>query len=113
RRGLDGGGYELVLGGREALRGARPGPLGLDLAILRGRRGDKTVDQALRCRRDLVYRADEGRLVRLRRLREAGDLPDVLERSVPDFFMGRGRLVVEERVDVSAHARNRRRAGSV
>src|SRR4029450_10588381 len=42
--------------------------------------------------------------VGLRGLVEAADLADVLERRVAHFLVGGGRLEVEERVDVSAHA---------
>ena len=41
--------------------------------------------------------------IRLRRLGEAADLADVLQRCVAHLFLGRGRLEVVERVDVSAH----------
>src|SRR5207244_12968675 len=46
----------------------------------------------------------EGFLVCPRRLREAAHLADVLERRPADLVVGRLGLVVEERVDVPAHA---------
>ena len=54
--------------------------------------------------RDLVDRAVERLLVGLRRLREAADLADVLQRGGADLVLGRRRLEVVERADVAAHA---------
>ena len=51
----------------------------------------------------LVDRAGERLLVRLRGLREAADLADVLERGRVDLLLRRGRLEVEEHMDVPAH----------
>src|SRR5437763_9175907 len=45
----------------------------------------------------------ERRLVRPRRLVEAADLPDELQRGREDLFLRDRRLEVEERPDVSAH----------
>ena len=45
----------------------------------------------------------ERRLVGLRRLREAADLADVLERGGVDLLLGRRRLEVVEGADVSTH----------
>ena len=54
--------------------------------------------------RDLLDRAVERLLVDLRRLREAADLADVLQRRGADLVVGRGGLEVVERADVAAHA---------
>ena len=52
----------------------------------------------------LVHRTLERLGVRLRRLREAADLADVLERRGADLVLSRRRLEVVERSDVAAHA---------
>src|SRR5215210_9019418 len=90
-------------GGREALLGAGPASLRLDLAVLRRRIRHEIGEEVHRGVRDLVDRSVKGFLVRVRRLREAADLADVLQRRRPDLVVGRGRLEVEERLDVSAH----------
>src|SRR5688500_3690253 len=92
------------LGGCVALLRPLARPLGLDLAVLRRSRRDERVDQPPRRVGDLVDRRLEGRLVRLRRLRDAADLADVLERGAADLVLGRRGLEVVERMDVSAHA---------
>src|SRR5215210_7403838 len=89
-------------GGREALLGAGPASLRLDLAVLQRRIRHEIGEEVHRGVRDLVDRTVEDFLVRVRRLREAADLADVLQRRRPDV-VGRGRLEVEERLDVSAH----------
>src|SRR3954469_17061349 len=91
------------LGSREPLGGARPSALRLDLTVLRRRVRHEAVDQCPSRFGDLVDGAGKSFLVRLRRLREAADLADVLERCVANLFLGRDRLEVEERMDVSAH----------
>src|SRR5207244_5559724 len=89
---------------READGRAGPAALGLDLAVLRLRGGDERLEQPARGLRHLVDGPRERLLVGARRLREAADLANVLERGVPYFLVGGRRLEVEERVDVSAHA---------
>ena len=64
---------------------------------------NELVQKPRRSGGDGVDGALEGDLVRLRRLREAADLPDVLERRVAHLLLGRGGLEVVERMDVSAH----------
>src|SRR5688500_6718402 len=95
------------LGGarRAAEPGGAAGPRlrGLDVAIARRRRGDQGVEQLVSHRGGLVDRALEGRLVRLRRLVEAGELAHELERRGPDLVIGDRRIEVEERLDVAAH----------
>ena len=54
--------------------------------------------------RDGVDRTREGLLVRARRLRETADLAHVLKGGGADLVVGRFRLEVVERLDVSAHA---------
>ena len=60
---------------------------------------------------DLVDGAVEHGLVRLRRLREAAHLADVLLGCGADLVVGRGRLEVVERLDVPAHAVNATASG--
>src|SRR6266550_3779342 len=92
------------LGGRESLGSTRPSAFRFDLTIL-GRGGrHELLEQAVRSRGNLVDRAGESCLVRLRRLREAADLAHVLERGVADLLVRGGWLIVVERVDVPAHA---------
>jgi hypothetical protein len=95
--------YRPTSGGGEALGPALAATLGLDLAVLRRRIGDELVDQPPSRCGDLVDCAGERFLVRLRRVREPADLAHVLKRGVPNLVVGRGRLEVEERLDVSAH----------
>src|SRR6185436_20637764 len=99
-------GYERALGCGEALRGSRTGPFRFDLAVLWGCRRHECVEQSMRSRGDLVDRTRECFLVRLRRLREAADLADELQRGVADLVFRCGRLEVEQGVNVSAHGLN-------
>src|SRR5438876_10852802 len=92
------------LRGGEPLGRSGAGPFGLDHAVLRRRGRHELVEQPLRRRSDFVDRAGESFRVRLRRLREAADLADVLQRGVADLLVRGGWLEVVERVDVSAHA---------
>ena len=94
----------LDLNGREALSRPLSGPGGLDLAVLRRRRRHEGCHQTARRGGDLVHGAREGFLVRLRRLGEAADLADVLERGAADLFLGRRRLEVVQRSDVATHS---------
>src|SRR5918996_3626102 len=77
----------------------------LDLAVLRRRGSHQLGEELLRGRRYGVDGALERRRVRRRRLREAADLADVLQGGGVDVRLRRLRLVVVERVDVSAHGR--------
>src|SRR5438067_13738619 len=94
---------ESTLGCCEPLDGAGTRPFRLELAVLRRRGGHELAEQPPRRCRDLVDRAGERLLVRLRGLREAADLADVLERGRVDLLLRRGRLEVEEHMDVPAH----------
>src|SRR6266540_13438 len=73
------------------------------LAVPRRRRRDELGEQPARRLGHGVDRALERLLVRLRRLREAADLADVLQRGVPDLFLGRGRIEVVQLADVATH----------
>src|SRR5215469_13176859 len=53
---------------------------------------------------DFVHRGPEGSFVDRRRLVESADLPNELERGCADLILGDGRIEVEERSDVAAHA---------
>src|SRR5215469_5684259 len=53
---------------------------------------------------DFVHRGPEGSFVDRRRLVESADLPNELERGRADLILGDGRIEVEERSDVAAHA---------
>src|SRR6266566_5710595 len=88
----------------ETLGRSGTGPLGLNFAVFRRCGRHELLEQPLRRRCDLVDRPGEGFLVRLRGLREAADLADVLERGVADLLVRSGWLEVVERVDVPAHA---------
>src|SRR5579864_6297760 len=87
----------------EALLRALACALRLDLAVARRGVGHERREQVVRRVRDLVDRAREGLLVRLRRLREPADLPHVLLGRGAHFVLGRGRFEVVERMDVPAH----------
>ena len=75
----------------------------LDLAVLGRRGGHELAEELRRGGRDRIDSALERLRVGLRRLREAADLADVLERCVVHLFLGRRRLEVVQSVDVSAH----------
>src|SRR5437016_8665595 len=70
----------------ETLGRSGTGPLGLDFAVFRRCGRHELLEQPHRRRRDLVDRPGEGFVVRLRGLREAADLADVLERGVADLL---------------------------
>src|SRR6185369_15415199 len=90
--------------GGVALGGAGAPLRRLDLTVL-GRRGGLQVGEQVHRRvRDRIDRAVERLLVGLRRLVEAADLADVLERGGLDLFGRGGGLEVVERADVAAHA---------
>jgi len=88
----------------EPFGAARPCPRGQFLACPGpgGRR--KRIDQAPRSRGNIVDGGFEDRGVRLRRFREAGNLPHELKRRRAHLFVRGGRLEVEQRVDVAAHS---------
>src|SRR6266704_397213 len=75
---------------REPLGRSGASPFGFDLAILRRCRRHELLDQPFRSRGNLVDSAGESCLVRLRRLREAADLPHVLERGIADLLVRGG-----------------------
>src|SRR5262249_41189676 len=77
---------------------------GLDLPVLRRRGGPQLGEQLRRRRGDGVERPLKRLPVGLRRLVEAADLADVLERRGADLLVGGGGIEVVERSDVSAHA---------
>lgn len=56
------------------------------------------------CLRNLVYGAIEGEFVSLRRLCEATEFPDELNRRRTDFFVCGRRFEVMEGLDISAHS---------
>jgi hypothetical protein len=87
----------------EANGGPGPGLRGLDLAILRRRRGHERVEELAGHGGDRVDRADEGLLVGPRGLREAAHLPHVLLGGRADLLLGGGGIEVVELADVSAH----------
>src|ERR1700738_1194095 len=79
------------------------GLLGLDLAVARRGMGMQRNQQAPGRIGNFRDRAVEGCLVGLRRLVEAGKFPHELQRGGVDFILGRGRLEIEQRLDVTAH----------
>src|SRR5262249_4570219 len=85
------------------LRCARPGFRGLDFTVTRWRRSHQRVDEPTRVGCDLLHGPIERGLVRLRRLREAADLADKLQRGIADFLVGHRRSEVEQRTNVAAH----------
>ena len=52
---------------------------------------------------DFVHRAIEGVLVRVRRFRESGQLPNELKRRCANFVVRRGRCTIMQGLNVSAH----------
>src|SRR5215212_7387324 len=91
-------------GGGVALGGTLAQLRRLDLAVLRRRGRHERVEQPRRDLDDLVDRAIEGFLIRLRGLRRAADLAHVLERRGADLLLGGGWLEVVKGADVAAHA---------
>src|SRR5258707_15858613 len=77
--------------------------LGFDLAVagrgMRVQRGQKAAGGGGYLR----YRAVECLGIGLRRLVEAGQFSHELQRGGVDFVLGRGRLEIEQRLDVAAH----------
>src|SRR6478736_7898618 len=82
---------------------ALPRLLGLDLAVARRgmgvQRGQETAGGGGHLRDRAVERLGIG----LRRLVEAGQFSPELQRGGLDFVLGRGRLEIEQRLDVAAH----------
>src|SRR5215510_13578690 len=95
---------ELLRRRRKSLACARPRLLRLDGAIARGRRRVQRVEQRAGRLRNLGHGSFKGLGVRLRRLVEAGELANELKRRSVNFLLGRRRLEVEQRLDVTAHA---------
>src|SRR5260370_15227141 len=83
----------------------RPLPrlLGLDLAVARRRMGMQRGQKAAGGGGYLSHRAVECLGVGLRRLVETGQFSHELQRGGLDFVLGRGRLEIEQSLDVAAH----------
>ena len=79
---------------------------GFLLTVTRRRDRHQSAEQPRRRGGDFVHGPCKRRLVRLRRLRRAADLADVLERSGAHLVLGGGRLEVVQRADVPAHGRS-------
>src|ERR1700677_60296 len=80
----------------EALAGSFSPLDRLDRSVVGRVVSHELVEQARRCKRDLVDSAIEGLGVGLRGLRRAADLADVLQRGVGDLAVSRGRFVIVE-----------------
>src|SRR5207247_7348466 len=76
---------------------------GFNLTISRPRLGHQRIQQSPSGRGHLPHGAIERCLVGPWRFCEAGEFPHELERGVADLLVGRRRVEVEERPDVSAH----------
>src|ERR1035441_2699171 len=72
-------------------------------AVLGRSSGFERAEKASRNAGDFIDGSVEGRFVWLRRLVEAADLSDKLERGGLNFFLSDRRVKVEEGFDVSAH----------
>lgn len=99
---------ESILGrrpgsGRVALGRSSSPFRGLDLAILRRGRGDESVEQVGRRKRDLLDSSVESLGVLLGGLRRPADLAHVLKGGGSHLVGGRGWLEVVEGANVSAH----------
>src|SRR5207237_3615754 len=93
-----------------AAAGALPGLPSLLLAVAgRGARRERT-DQLRRCLGHLVHRAFEDLFVRARGPGRSAQFADELRRRGPDLLLGRRRIEVGERLDVTAHGRTGYRA---
>jgi hypothetical protein len=53
--------------------------------------------------RDFIYSAIEGVLIRVRRFRESGQLPNELKRRRSNFIIRRRRFKIMQDFDISAH----------
>src|SRR5437667_8548185 len=107
----------LVDGASEPLRSSGAGACGLDFAIARLCVGHQRFQEIPRYCCDLFDGVIERRLVDLRRLVEPRELSHELDRRSLDLLLSRGRVEVEQRLDVPAHSipsrisgRTRRRA---
>src|SRR4051794_14189850 len=78
-------------------------PRRLFLAVLRRRGRLQRTEQPVRDASDLIDSRIERGLVRPRRLVEAADLPDELQRRGEDLLLRHRGLKVKQRPDVSAH----------
>lgn len=82
----------------------RPGFGAFFFSILGRRVSDQRVDELPCDRRQLFDRRVEGGLVCGRGLSGAADFAYVLQRGVVNLVVGGGRIEVEERSDIAAHA---------
>src|SRR5258708_28116964 len=80
-----------------------PSLLGFDLAVARRRMRMQRGQQAVGGGSYLSHRAVERLGIGLRRLVETGQFSHELHRGGVDFVLGRGRLEIEQRLDVAAH----------
>src|SRR5947207_4177538 len=76
----------------------------LDVAIPRRGARDPSLNQALRCRGDLIHGVVEQLLVRLRRLVRPTHLPNELQSRGANLPRCRGRREIREGPNVAAHA---------
>jgi hypothetical protein len=90
----------------EADAGALPRLLGFDGAVPGRRTSMERINEHAGNLRNLAHRLLEGSLIDLRGFAEAADLAHKLERGCADLLVGRGRLKIEKRSNVTAHARN-------
>ena len=86
----------------ETIRGAGARLRRLDLAIARRSVGHERVEQFMRGLRHLFHRAAESGFVCFGGPRESAQLADELQGGCADLLLGRGRLEVMQRLDVSA-----------
>jgi hypothetical protein len=88
----------------EANAGALPRLLGYDGAVLGRRTRVERINEHAGNLRDLAHRLLEGSFIGEGRFGEAADLAHELERGGADLLVGRGRLEIEKRSNVAAHA---------
>src|SRR5438093_6928595 len=93
----------LVDGAPEPLRSSGAGACGLNFAIARFASSHQRTQKVPGHRRYLFDGVIECRLVDLRRLVEPRELSHELDRRSPDLLLSRGRVEVEQRLDVPAH----------
>src|SRR2546427_7558514 len=87
----------------ESLDSASSSARGFNITISRPRLGHQRIQQSPSGRGHLPHRAIERCLVGPCRFCKAGEFPHELERGVADLLVGRRRVEVEQRLDVSAH----------
>src|SRR5215211_5310465 len=97
------GAFQLRRSDAVAFARALAGALRVTLAIPRRRRRHELGEESRRRLGDGVHRPREGLFVRLGWLREAADLPYVLQRGVVHLRLGRSGIDVVELLDVAAH----------